>query len=88
MTPAEAAASLDEPNWVAWFKDLGGDFPPPMRRSYSSGGDGIGRRSRSTASTSAGRRPRLDGIIALAQLGVRYPTLLQGRPPGLFEAAA
>jgi hypothetical protein len=84
MTPAEAAASLDEPDWVAWFKDLGGEFSAyeavlfQWRRWHWTPVEINGQHKRRPA-------PAADGIVALAQIGVRYPTLLKERPPGLFE---
>ena len=82
MSPAEAAASLDEPDWAAMFLDLGGEdsaFDAVLsqwRRWHWTPIEIDGVLKKKAASAT-------DGIIALAQAGVMPPRSLteaQRRP--------
>ena len=80
MSPAEAGAITEEPDWVQVFKDRGSGemaFENLL----------IEWRKWHFAPLDDGRKkmaPSVDGVIALAQLGIMPPRTLD-RPPGLFE---
>jgi hypothetical protein len=85
VSPAEAAASLEEPDWVAQWEIL---------READDGFEALLRQWRrwhwSPVETDDGVKmkapaPALEGIIALAQLGIMPPRRLKDRPPGSFE---
>ena len=81
MSPAEAAALLEEPDWAQLFKDRG---------STESAFENLLLEWRKWHFTPLddGRKkmaPSVDGVIALAILGIMPPRTLD-RPPGLFEA--
>jgi hypothetical protein len=81
MSPAEAAAITEEPDWVQVFKDRGGSeiaFENLL----------IEWRKWHFTPLDDGRKmmaPSVDGVIALAILGIMPPRTLPDRPPGLFE---
>ena len=81
MSPAEAAAITEEPDWVQVFKDRGGSeiaFENLL----------IEWRKWHFAPLDDGRKkmaPSVDGVIALALLGIMPPRTMPDRPPGLFE---
>ena len=81
MSPAEAAAITEEPDWVQVFKDRG---------STESAFENllIEWRKWHFAPLDDGRKkmaPSVDGVIALALLGIMPPRTLPDRPPGPFE---
>jgi hypothetical protein len=84
MSPAEAAAATEEPDWAEMFRDFGGEFSAyqatlfQWRRWHAALVLINGEEKRNPA-------PATDGIIALAQAGVLYPSLTPPRPPGVFE---
>ena len=80
MSPAETAAILEEPDWVQRFVDSGGSETAfenlllEWRKWHFTPLDD-GRKKMA---------PSVDGVIALALLGIMPPRTLD-RPPGLFE---
>ena len=81
MTPAAAAALLDEPDWVQAFKDRGSSefayenlLTEWRKWHFTVLDDGRKLMAPSTA-----------GVIALANLGVMPPRTLPDRLSGLFE---
>ena len=80
MTPKEAGALLQEPNWAMLFADRGGTelaFENILREWRAFHWTPVGDKKRPAGAT--------EGIIALALLGVMPPRSLPDRPPGLFE---
>ena len=81
MSPAEAAAITEEPDWVQVFKDRGAgemafeNLLLEWRKWHFKRLDD-GRKMMA---------PSVDGVIALAILGVMPPRTLPDRPPGPFE---
>ena len=81
MSPAEAAAILEEPDWVQRFVDSGGSETAfenlllEWRKWHFTPLDD-GRKKMA---------PSVDGVIALALLGIMPPRTLPDRPPGPFE---
>ena len=84
MSPAEASVATEEPDWAAMFAGFGGEFSAyqatlfQWRRWHATPVVINGEEKRNPA-------PATDGIIALSQAGVRYPSLTPPRPPGVFE---
>ena len=84
MSPAEAAAITEEPNWVQMFADSGGseiafeNILTAWRKWHWTPVvvDGVEKKKMA---------PSVDGVIALALLGIMPPRTLPDRPPGLFE---
>ena len=81
MSPAEAAAITEEPDWVQVFKDRG---------STESAFENllIAWRKWHFTPLDDGRKkmaPSVEAVIALAILGIMPPRTLPDRPPGLFE---
>ena len=79
MSPVEAAAITVEPDWVQVFKDRG---------EFAFENILIDWRKWHFTRLDDGRKkmaPSVDGVIALAILGVMPPRTLPDRPPGLFE---
>ena len=80
LSPAEAGAITEEPDWAQLFKDRGGSeiaFENLL----------IEWRKWHWTPTDDGRKkmaPSVDGVVALALLGIMPPKTLYG-PPGLFE---
>ena len=80
MSPAEAAAITEEPDWVQLFKDRGGS-------EFAFENLLIEWRKWHFTPLDDGRKkmaPSVDGVIALAILGIMPPKTLYGAP-GLFE---
>ena len=83
MSPAEASAILNEPDWAAQFADSGGseiafeNILTAWRKWHFTPLDD-GRKKMA---------PSVDGVIALALLGIMPPRTLD-RPPGLFQDQA
>ena len=81
MSPAEAAAITEEPDWVQVFQDRGSgemafeNLLIEWRKWHFTPLDD-GRKKMA---------PSVDGVIALALLGIMPPRTLPDRPPGLFE---
>ena len=81
MSPAEAAAITEEPDWVQVFKDRGSTemaFENLL----------LEWRKWHWTPTDDGKKlmaPSVKGVIALALLGIMPPRTLTERPPGLFE---
>ena len=81
MSPAEASAITEEPNWVQMFADSGGSETAfenlllDWRKWHFTPLDD-GRKKMA---------PSVDGVIALALLGIMPPRTLPDRPPGPFE---
>ncbi len=79
MSPAEAAAITEEPDWVQVFADSGGMGFENVLMAW---------RKWHWAPLDDGRKKMassVDGVIALALLGIMPPRTLTDRPPGLFE---
>ena len=81
MSPKEASEILNEPNWSEEFKNRGSnDYAfESVLTSY---------RKWHFTPLDDGRKkmaPSVDGVIALAILGIMPPRTLPDRPPGLFE---
>ena len=81
MSPAEASAITEEPDWVQVFKDRG---------STESAFENLLIEWRKWHFTPLddGRKkmaPSVDGVIALALVGIMPPRTLPDRPPGPFE---
>ena len=79
MSPAQAAALTEEPNWVQMFEDSHGFGYENVLTEW---------RKWHATPTDDGRKmlaPSAAGVIALAELGVMPPRTLTDRPPGLFE---
>ena len=80
MSPAEAAAITEEPDWVQLFKDRGGsefafeNLLVEWRKWHFTPLDD-GRKKMA---------PSVDGVVALAVLGIMPPKTLYGAP-GLLE---
>ena len=84
MSPADAAALTDEPDWIELWDAL---------KPADDGFETILRRWREWhwTPTDDGRKlmaPSVDGVIALAHLGIMPPKTLPDRPPRPFEAQA
>ena len=80
MSPAEAGALLEEPDWAMLFADRGSTelaFENTLREWRAWHWTPVGDKKRPAGAT--------EGIIALALLGVMPPRSLPDRPPGLFE---
>ncbi len=81
MTPAEAAALLDEPDWVEVFKARGESDTAfeNLLTEY--------RKWHFTVLEDGRKKmaPSVDGVVALALLGIMPPRTLPDRPPGPFE---
>ena len=81
MSPAEAAAITQEPDWVQVFKDRSStemafeNLLLEWRKWHWTPLDD-GRKKMASS---------VDGVIALALLGIMPPRTLPDRPPGLFE---
>ena len=81
MSPAEAAAITEEPDWIQVFQDRGAgemafeNLLVEWRKWHFTPLDD-GRKKMA---------PSVDGVIALAILGIMPPRTLPDRPPGLFE---
>ena len=81
MSPAEAAAITEEPDWVQMFADSDGsefgfeNVLTAWRKWHFTPLDD-GRKKMA---------PSVDGVIALALLGVMPPRSMPDRPPGPFE---
>ena len=81
MSPKEASEILDEPDWAAQFADSGGseiafeNILTAWRKWHFAPLDD-GRKKMA---------PSVDGVIALALLGIMPPRTLPDRPPGPFE---
>jgi hypothetical protein len=84
MSPAEAAAILEEPDWVQRFADSGGseiafeNLLLEWRKWHHTICiiDGVEKKKMAAS---------VDGVIALALLGVMPPRNMPDRPPGPFE---
>jgi hypothetical protein len=84
MSPAEAAESLDEPNWPELWSHL---------QAADDGFETLLRRWREHHFTpieingvlKKKMAPSVDGVIALARLGLMPLTRVTERPPGAFE---
>ena len=82
MSPAEAAAITEEPDWVQVFKDRGStemafeNLLLEWRKWHWTPTDD-GKKLMASS---------VDGVIALALLGIMPPRTLTERLPGLFEA--
>ena len=84
MSPAEVAESLDEPNWSelwAALKVADDGFETLLRKWREwhftpTEIDGVPKKKMA---------PSVDGVIALAQLGIMAHSGLTERPPGAFE---
>jgi len=80
MSPAEAAAITQEPDWIQLFKDRGGSeqaFQNLLIEWRKWHWTPVGEKKKMA--------PSVDGVIALAKLGVMPPRTLPDRPPGPFE---
>ena len=81
MSPAEAGAIIEEPDWAQLFKDRGAgelafeNLLLEWRKWHFTPLDD-GRKKMA---------PSVDGVVALAILGIMPPRTLPDRPPGLFE---
>lgn len=81
MTPAQVAASLDEPDWVKQWQEL---------KAADDGFDALLSQWRKwhwspiEGSNKKMPAPATDGVIALAQMGVMPPRSLKDRGPGSF----
>ena len=82
MSPAEASAITEEPNWVQRFVDSGGSETAFENLL-------LDWRKWHFAPLDDGRKkmaPSVDGVVALALLGVMPPRTLADRAPGPYEA--
>jgi hypothetical protein len=84
MSPAEAGAITEEPDWAQMFKGRGGSETAFENLLLE------WRKWHWTPIVEAGvekkkMAPSVDGVIALALLGVMPPRTLPDRPPGPFE---
>ncbi len=81
MSPAEAAAITKEPDWIQLFKNHG---------ESDIAFENLLLEWRKWHWTPAGEKkkmaPSIDGVIALALLGIMPPRTLADRAPGSFEA--
>jgi hypothetical protein len=84
MSPADASAIIEEPNWVQMFADSDGseigfeNVLTAWRKWHWTPVLVAGVEKKKMA-------PSVDGVIALALLGVMPPRTLSDRPPGPFE---
>ena len=87
MSPAEAGELLDEPDWAELWKVTPGrgrwfrNAPAPLAQMDFTPLwiDGVQKKKLA---------PSVDGVIALAQLGIIAISGLTERPPGAFEEQA
>ena len=83
MTPQEALEILDEPDWVAEFALTSRDdvaFETLLTRWRRWHWTPVVYRNEEKKNPA----PAVDGVIALAGLGIMPPRTLKDRPPGLF----
>ena len=83
MSPAEALAITDEPDWVEEFNATSKDdvaFETLLTRWRRWHWTPVVYRNEEKKQPA----PAVDGIIALAGLGIMPPRTLKDRPPGLF----